>query len=201
MLLSLIVVMLLLLSVFHFVYEFLVAPTLLQSASFELFKLRDEIRRRKIRGEDRFAEETYFFLEDSLNSAIDNLQCFTLSFFLESRKKLRTSENLRHQLEEMGRLLEEDPQAQAAYESLLRTTLKAFAINSGGWLPYLLPIVVLAWIFNQTSKVSNRFIALLNQVFLSEGHLHKDLNGEFSPAASFFPNPYCFRRKYAPAGL
>ena len=197
MLLQGIIVLLLLLSVYHFVYEFLIAPTLLQKASFRLFQLRDEIRRRKIREVDDFSNETYFFLEDSINSAIDNLQCFTLSFLLESRKKLQHSEDLRHQLAEMNRMLDQDPQARRIYVSMLRSVLNAFAINSGGWLPYLFPVLIIEWIFRRTFLPHERISALMNRIFLSEGHHHKEQNGHLSAAASFFPNPYCFRQKYA----
>lgn len=128
----------------HFVYESILAPSLRLELRFELFKLRDEIRRLKIADlssrEPEFADGHYGYLQDSINALIGILYRYDLAAIWAITGQINRDEALRRRVEATARLLDdcELPAVRAVRTRQLNIAAKALAVNSGPMLLLLL---------------------------------------------------------------
>ena len=135
---------LLLLAGWHFVYESILAPSFRLSLRYELFALRDELRKLKLSHGDELDERHYGFLQDSLNSMIAMLARYDLmTLSLVDREYSRNGE-FRKRCEARAKVLDDCriPDARAIRKRSVKIAVKAFVVNSGGWLVYVLPFVI-----------------------------------------------------------
>src|SRR5262245_37669523 len=131
------------LSVLHFVYEMIVAPSLRMAARYRLFALRDELRTLKASG--ALEEQHFRYLQDSLNALIRALDAFNLSLLIRWEHLLRRDTAFRARVEERLKVLDEcsNTAALRIRAESVRIALEGFVINCGGGLLYLAPVLFL----------------------------------------------------------
>jgi hypothetical protein len=131
------------LSVLHFVYETLVAPSLRLSARHKLFALRDQLRALKMTAGTELDDPHFDYLHDSLNALIRTLDNFNLSLLIRLRNLSSGDAGLRARVEERCKVLDDCamPEALEIRKKSVRIALEAFTINCGGGLIYFAPLL------------------------------------------------------------
>ena len=134
---------LVLLSIFHFVYERVVAPSLRLSARHRLFALRDRLRKLKMTAGNELDDRHFRYLQDSLNALIRMLDVFDLSLLVRLRNLSRLDADLRARVEERSRVLDNCnvPEALEIRKKSIRIAFDTLAINCGGGLIYFAPLL------------------------------------------------------------
>jgi hypothetical protein len=70
-----------LLTLAHFIYESIVAPSLRLKIRYDLFALRDELRFLKIKRGSSLDDKHYVYLQDSINTMISHLARYDIATF------------------------------------------------------------------------------------------------------------------------
>ena len=151
-------VVFLVVTLYHFVYESILAPSMRLKLRFELFVLRDRVRKLKIENYESFKDKHFYYLQDSLNNLIALLARFDCATLARIEAEMKRHPEMRRRAEERSRTLD-DCDLEEAREircESLKLASKALAVNSGGWLVYILPplAVAAAW-FGLSSYVSS----------------------------------------------
>ncbi|MEP7245690.1 MAG: hypothetical protein ABI885_18725 [Gammaproteobacteria bacterium] len=126
---------------FHFLYESVLAPSFRLKLRFELFALRDELRRLKIERADCLDDTHFDFLQESLNGLIRILDRFSVATLIAVENGIRRNPCLEEQLEVRARILDdcEIPNVLSIRDRSLRIAARAVAVNNGAWAIYLGP--------------------------------------------------------------
>lgn len=130
----------------HFVYEAILAPSLRLELRFELFRLRDEVRRLKIDNlsarakEPEFVDAHYEYLQDSINALICILDRYDVTAIWTITNRINRDETLRLRVEARARLLDDYalPAVLSVRNRQLHIAAKVLAVNSGPMLFLLL---------------------------------------------------------------
>lgn len=146
--------------VFHFIVEGIIAPSERSKIRLQLFALRDEIRMTKIDYGNTFNNELYDHLEAHANKSIHLLHNYNIiGIWRAIRAETRDNELLRQVNERINRfyaLLNDSavPNLKTLHVKSLWNTFKGFLFNSLGWLPYfVVPILVVALVLLATSMI------------------------------------------------
>lgn len=167
--LSLFFIILAALAFTHLWYESILAPSLRFRLRFKLFALRDELRELKIKRSDDLCDEVFSDLQSSMNGALMRLNLIDLRLLKTAREAFERDEKLRKRVERRIAMMEACPLEDVRIITIkyFRILDRALAINSGGWVPYLIP-VVFGFIFADKAK------SLVKEVFsLSENDLNR----------------------------
>jgi hypothetical protein len=128
----------------HFVYEGILAPSFRAAHRLKLFALRDRLRKLKWEQGNELSDEVFFDLQSSINFAVGRLPEINLHLIRNAKEAFERNEKLRKQVESRIAMFEACP-----IEELHRIRLEYFdaldnvvLINSGGWMPYLIPVVI-----------------------------------------------------------
>lgn len=154
-----------------FVYESILAPSLRLTMRFELFALRDDLRRLKIVG--GVSDRHFQYLQDSINTLISVLHRFDLAAITGIERELQRNVMLRQYVAARSRVLEDcrSPAAAEIYRRTLRIAVRALLVNSGAWVIYVGPVVAA---FSSVSKLKASFKATLDvSVSLRERELQR----------------------------
>lgn len=156
-----------LLAIWHFLYESIILPTLRMKLRYQLFECRDQLVR--LNTGNSIDNDVFDTLYYSINSTISRLPYITLSLVWESKVLLRDNKRLREKISKRKKMIDncnnnniKEIDMQAA-----EITLKALVANSGAWIIYTLPFILLIFIFSAiVSKVRNylRDISLTPEV-------------------------------------
>jgi hypothetical protein len=171
---SILFIILFAMSVFHFVYEGIIIPSLRLSLRFKLFAIRDQLRRFK--AENEISDEIFFLLNDSINNAIRLIPHVTLGVVVKALKDLIDNAELRRKVEAKIALIEncgikELQQIRQASNDVMR---KAFLANSFAFMIYLLPISAIVALSSLViKKVKNLFKYLMNMPIYPEVEIEK----------------------------
>lgn len=138
------IIALFVLPLWHFIYEGILMPAIRFKLRLELFKIRDTIRRIKIDGGDDIPEAAFSYAERNVNQIVNILK-FVDPFVLdEAKRHLANDPQLATRIEqaraEFTQTASEELQEQ--YRKAIRVGVTASCINSGGWVIYLLPLVL-----------------------------------------------------------
>lgn len=131
---------LLLVCLWHLVYESMVAPTLRMRIRNELFRQRDTLRLLRIKGE--IDDQVFSLLQEGLNNAIAFLHTLTPSVMYEIRSETRTNTSLRRQIRRRWQRIDScnHPEIRAMGLRLGELLQMAFAVNAGGWFIFVVPM-------------------------------------------------------------
>jgi hypothetical protein len=148
------------LTLFHFFYESILAPSLRLQLRFRLFRLRDELRGLKIE-RDELSDRHFRYLQDSINTLIRNLSRFDVVTLIRLEAKLRRNPRIRERSEARCAALDECDLADVRVirRKCNEMGVAALAVNSGGWVIYILPLVFLLIGF---SALKRRITAVLS---------------------------------------
>ena len=152
--------------IFHFAWEGIIAPSLRIEIRYELFKVRDELRRLKISHGNEIDDELFIFLQNGINKGIRLLHDVTIETAYRAYKEATPEE-----LERVSRIAEDCP-VDGVKEVYNRSGLYvglAFLVNSGGWFAYLVPILIAFIGFTKVKKFTREIFNLsdndINRIF------------------------------------
>ncbi|HFC8519030.1 hypothetical protein [Neisseria wadsworthii] len=159
-----ILLVIIILSVFHFIYEGIVTPTLRVYQRNKLFVLRDKLREidyQKLRGNDKYA---YEYIERGLNNIIFNLSklnSYSFHKYIEKvEKDLELQKEIAARSEKIKQASIQD--LKEIYEEAGKITYDTVCINSGAWFIYLIPIVLSILFFSKGLRLAKALFVTPN---------------------------------------
>jgi hypothetical protein len=148
------------LTLLHFIYESILAPSFRLHLRFQLFRLRDELRNLKI---DRTGldDRHFYYLQDSINTLIANLARFDAATLARIEAELRRNSGLRQRSTARSKVMDDCDVAEAR---LIRRKCNqigaaALVVNSGGWAIYVVPVL---FVLAGFSELKRRIKAVLS---------------------------------------
>ena len=138
-----ILVFLIALAVWHYVYENIVAPSVRMLLRNRVFMLRDKLRKIKMT-DSRLTDEVFTVLEESLNKSITYLHALKISRFVDFQTAFEHAKALRARIEKRREIVTSCavPEVLEIDEDLATSLHVALGINSGGWMIWIIPILL-----------------------------------------------------------
>lgn len=154
-------------AVLHLLFESIIAPSLRMKLRFELFSLRDDLRMLKASRDLSLSDWQFECLQESLNVLIAVLHRFDGAILVTIEHELRHNPLLRAQADACARILDActSRRARAIRARSVQIAMAALAVNSGGWLIYVLPVLLLAVGYSRIKRL------IASALTLSESHL------------------------------
>ena len=141
-------------TVWHFLWEAILAPSFRLRLRYELFCLRDELRWLYHRKPASADKEVFRYLQGSVNSVIRLLPGidFSLRFMVE--RAIAKDEQLRKQIEERRKWIDAcgDREVRQLEGRIERAARRAFIVNTGGWLIYTAPLAIALLCFDAVTR-------------------------------------------------
>ena len=129
-------------SVFHFIYESIIAPSIRMVLRDKLFALRDRLRELKI--ERDIESEAFEGLHDGINFLLPRLNCITISLTRDIADALKDDPDLRDRANNRREIIEssKNPCVVEIQKETFTICSMALACNSGPWFIYIFPIYI-----------------------------------------------------------
>lgn len=140
---------LLLLALFHYIYESALLPSIRLNYRYRLFSLRDELRRLKFENRDLIDDRLYNYLQTSVNVTVNILHRIDLGMVLKTHKRYEEDKEFHQRIERRRKLIDDLLQKCEVSEIVevrkkyLRTLEYVFFANTGALYIYLVPIAIL----------------------------------------------------------
>jgi len=149
---------LMLLAGVHFVYEAIVLPNLRLELRYNVFALRDRLRRAKAEHSKEVSDEVFHLLQTSMNNTINILPYINLIFFASAVHSFSRNQGIRERAKKRLRLVEECSvdEIKAVSEELNKTALRTLAMNSLLVFVFLSPIILAALLIAVVVQQFNR---------------------------------------------
>lgn len=146
---------LLILTIYHFVYESILMPACRLRFRYSLFKNRDEIIKLKTNGE--ISDEVFNVTYNYINSAISRLPYLRLSLYMQAKKEFDVNNNLRIKVENRMTIINNCDHAKVVeiLDNVSSITFASFLGSFGSFFLYLLPIVLLVWLVQRIFSIAN----------------------------------------------
>ena len=143
-------------------WEGIIAPSIRLEIRYELFKMRDAIRRLKIEYGDQFSNELFDTLQHTINNEIGLLHHATIGDFYKAYKKYGNKEQLPAEIEKLEQLIKDCPisEVRDIWTRSVAALVIAFIVNTGGWLIYIVPIIITLVSLNSIRKLAKILIGL-----------------------------------------
>jgi hypothetical protein len=128
----------------HFVYDGILAPSFRASYRLKLFALRDRLRKLKWEQGDKLSDEVFFDLQSSINYSVGRLKQVDLRLIKNARMAFERDERLRKQVERSIAIFDACPiqELHRIRFEYLNVLDNVVMVNSGGWIPYLIPVAI-----------------------------------------------------------
>lgn len=125
-----IIIILIFLSFWHLIYESVLFPSILLRYRCEFFTLKDQLRKLKEIKEDAISSELFLYLNNIIDANINNLPYITLGLVRTIIRELKPIETC--QLNEIKDIK----------DKIIRYNIVILLGNSGGWIPYILLLII-----------------------------------------------------------
>lgn len=151
---AIILLILLILATYHFVYESILMPACRLRFRYSLFKNRDELVKLKANGE--ISDEIFNIVYYYINSAISRLPYLRLSLYVQARKEFEENSTLRKKVENRMAIINtcEHEKIIKIMNNVNSITFASFLGSFGSFFLYLLPIVIIAWLFERIFSIA-----------------------------------------------
>ena len=136
-------------SVFHFIYESILLPMFRMEIRYKLFEQRDKLRNLKIDNPDKIDDEVFYLLEDTISVVINRLPFLSISSKYDASKEYETNNAFKKRVESTIKTIQEsnNDDIKEINNRILQISTVAFILNGGGWIYILLPILILLFVF------------------------------------------------------
>lgn len=153
-------------SLAHFVYEGILAPSLRMSLRNELFVLRDKLRRMKI--DHAIRDDEFAVLHDGVNFLLPRLSSITMTHAGMVIETMKRDEELKKLSKKRSKIIEasENRVVPTYSKEIFLIYLKALACNSMACIIYFLPFLLLVVFFTKSVKALKS--ALLLPYYVAE---------------------------------
>ena len=150
----------LLICLWHFIYEGIVAPSIRIKLRNRLFAIRDELRSMVIDGVSQDDQEPLHFVHDGVNNFIDRLPNLTLANTRRMELDYRSNPDLEKTVRAHFELIKssKNEKIKSAFESTNDIIGIAIIANAGAWFVYLIPLACLAFTMRQMTKFVGQLV-------------------------------------------
>lgn len=151
--------------VFHFWWDAIIAPSARLELRYELFKLRDELRRLKMDHPLEVDDELFDVMQHMLNKEIRFLHQATIGALCLAYYKHKNDPSMEENFQRFEKLIH-GSQLEAIKDidnNSSDVTILALVLNSGGWLIYIVPALLLAVSFRTVQLVTRKLLVGLSE--------------------------------------
>ncbi|MEO7509325.1 MAG: hypothetical protein ABIZ95_18915 [Pyrinomonadaceae bacterium] len=150
------------LTILHFVYEGIIAPSLRAYLRIRLFDLRDELRDLKIEREIQLPNDVFRDIQSLINGVILRLRQIDPQFMLLAEKAFENDAKLQQSAANKLARLEACPVDEVVEirKKCFRYIDFAVLVNSGGLFFYLVPVVVCLLFFRNWKQIAKKTFVL-----------------------------------------
>jgi hypothetical protein len=143
------IILLLVLPLWHFLWESVFLPSFRLKVRLQLFQLRDELRHIRIVNPSLVSDDVFSQAERKLNTYIQGLAFIDPFVLRQTDRFLKADVELSERLMKKNQAFDAaaPPQVIAIVEKGVRLAAMSAYVNSGGWMVYALPLAtaVLCW--------------------------------------------------------
>lgn len=159
---TILLAVILFLTLFHFIYESVILPTLRLRLRYKLFALRDELRKIKALYGERLDNKTFEYLQSGLNNAINLLPYIDTKFAVTARLTISGDKELRERIKRRVALLDKcDVKEIIELRKKTYSTVEdIFLANSGGWFIYVVPVIGVFVFFEKVKNLAIKIIVV-----------------------------------------
>lgn len=149
-------IILLILSAWHFVYEAILLPGYRMRLRNELFALRDTVRNLHLERGSRELSPELELLHDGINYYLTRLHRITPTVVLQIEAAYRQNEDIRATIDARRRLIEQadDSRIREISQHINTVISQALVANIGGWMIYIIPVVIAISLFSWLKRLS-----------------------------------------------
>jgi hypothetical protein len=150
------------LALVNLLYERVLSPSFRFSLRLRLFALRDELRELKITHGGKIDNELFRTLQGSINATINRLASIDLRLLTEAHIAFEHDAELRKYAEDKEALLEACAleEVRRIREKHIKLMMLTLTVNSGGWVPYVIPVVLGLVFARSTTTLIRKTFAL-----------------------------------------
>lgn len=161
-----------LLSLFHFLYDAILLPSIRLDLRYRLFKVRDSLVNMKIEHGEKINDDVFNTLFFSINSTINRLPYFSISLFIGAKKEFEKNPYLRNKVDKRVQLINSCEIKELKNISRQNNDLAflAFSLNAGAWLIYLLPILILLYLVKQIFSLALGLKKIIQELTVTSDH-------------------------------
>ncbi|MFW5700635.1 MAG: hypothetical protein ACOCWM_03010 [Cyclobacteriaceae bacterium] len=177
---------LLLLTMYHFVYEAILLPIIRLNLRYKLFKNRDELISLKIDSNNSIPDSVFEILLFSINSTLNRLPYFNIYNISIARRKLKKDPALKRKIDKRVGILNNSNNLKIKLlaKSTENISLFAFFLNSASWLLYFSPIVIIIFIVKQVFTFAFGLKRLLRELAFASNHDFGKITPDFEQYAN-----------------
>ncbi len=142
------------LALFHFLYEWAIAPAIRLKLKYRLFALRDQLRRAKLEMGSCFPDRHFCSLQDSLNVVIALVDKFDIGLIARARKLSADDPEFRKRCESRSQIMDDCrlEVAKSIRDQTTKLAMELLLVNCGAWVIYLLPIAVVVGGYSELKR-------------------------------------------------
>lgn len=158
-----VLVALIILGVWHYLYENIVLPTVHTSFRNKLFALRDELRGCLI-DNPQIDKAAFDVAQDGINTTINCVDLLDLSMQARFQHRMSIDASFRERVEARRKLIDnaQSPELKDIVKRANAMLRDIFVLNSGGWFIYVVPIAI-AIVFSRKIKASTKAVFTLGE--------------------------------------
>lgn len=147
-------------SIWHFIYEVIIAPSIRLNLRNRLFKLRDELRQIKIDGISSQDEKAFWFVHDGINNFLNRIPSLTLERVKALDAEYENNKALKRVMNEHLSAVKNssDLRIKDVFTKTNSVIGAAIITNMGGWFIYLIPICFIVLTMKKLSNYASELI-------------------------------------------
>lgn len=167
------------LCIYHFVYEMIIAPILRTGLRNELFALRDQLINVEIFGKSKIGNEAFDIMQDKVNFTLSALEHADIMNLLNAIMSYNMKVDFKEELDRRMAIVESvgNKELWRISDNIQIVLLKAIAVHHGAWALYLFPIIMAAVLYKKATGLGIRvFDAVIRPVSFNgwtDGSSHK----------------------------
>lgn len=155
------IVVLVVLAVWHYLYESIILPAIHTSLRNKFFALRDELRQVVI--DDNSVDEAAFEIAHvGVNTAINSVDALDLAMYAKLTHRFNNDAAFRERVEARVRVIEDTKshQIRSIVKRANENLRDVWFYNAGGWLIYIVPIAFAILLGKSIMKSSKELLSL-----------------------------------------
>ena len=154
-------------ALFHLVYEGIILPSLRFQYRFEYFKLRDDLRDLKFQYGDKLSDAIFNDVDETLSKMIFHIHNISFGLFYKAQRMINKDKELEVYLNKKMELINncKIDELHKILDKSSILSIKLCVFNQGGWLIYILPIILIAATYKSLYDQFEKIIFFPNKDF------------------------------------
>jgi hypothetical protein len=155
-------------ALFHFVWQSTIAPSLRLDVRFRVFALRDELRRLKL-ADQPVSDDAFHIVEEMLIAVLHVLYEIDVPLLIHCDWYANTDQKFKEQIQKRMEIVKSAncPELEKIVVQARKQLVRAAKINSGGWMPYVIPSVMTLLFFKTLCK------PIFSVIYMNRAQLQK----------------------------